>query len=288
MEDKTRWRIYQAVAVCVILAIASFAMSRKEEGSTDTSTGVFHFVSDASKDGILWESGSMKTSKSPDWWVNSGALLRIDGQEFSTNLGSLSKDDKMRKLYKKNNPKDTDDGYHPQNIFRLVNRHRWQDFSQEVYFSVDAINLSESDNRAESNGVLLFNRYQDGDNLYYTGIRVDGFAVIKKKIAGKYYTLKQKHVLTGEAEYDRDKSPNLIPTHRFLGIKSEVVNDGDGVDIRLYMDSGEGKGWQLMLETHDTGDEYGEKPFLEDGYAGIRTDFMDVIFRDYSIREIGG
>jgi hypothetical protein len=241
---------------------------------------------DPSRADTLWESGSMKTSKSSDWWVNSGALLRSSGQEFSTNLGALPKDDKMRKLYAKNNPKDTDDGYHPQNIFRLVTRSRWQNLSQEVYFSIDAVNLSQSDNRFESNGVLLFNRYQDGDNLYYTGIRVDGTAVIKKKIDGKYYTLKQKHVLTGGGEYDRNNNPNLISIHTWLGIKSEVVNDGDTADIRLYMDIGEGEGWQLLLETRDQGSDHGKKPFLTDGYAGIRTDFLDVTFKGYSIKEL--
>lgn len=246
----------------------------------------FRFVSDSSQAGVLRESGSMRTSKSEDWWVNSGALMNIGTEDFSTNHGPLPKDDRMRKLYKKNNPKDTDDGYYPQNIFRLVNRHRYEDLSQQVYFSVDAINMSESDNRAESNGVLLFNRYQDGDNLYYAGLRVDGIAVIKKKIDGKYYTLKQKRVLTGGGEYDRNDNPNLIPLHERLGIKSEVVNDGNAVDIRLYMDAGQGKGWQLMLETRDTGDKYGKRPFQDAGYAGIRTDFMDATFRGYGIREL--
>ena len=37
--------------------------------------------------------------------------------------------------------------------------------------------------------MLLFNRYQDGQTLYYGGVRVDGAAVIKKKLAGVYTTL---------------------------------------------------------------------------------------------------
>ena len=111
--------------------------------------------------------------------------------------GDFPEGSKWQKKYEKSNPKDTDNGTHPQNIFRLVTKAKWQNFDQEAYFRINRLNLSSSDNRNESNGILLFNRYEDGDNLYYTGLRVDGTAVIKKKYAGKYYTLSEKVFFPG-------------------------------------------------------------------------------------------
>jgi hypothetical protein len=40
------------------------------------------------------------------------------------------------------------------------------------------------------------------------------------------------------------------------------------------------------LEKKDEGNSFGESPFLKEGYAGIRTDFMDVEFNNYKIEEI--
>jgi hypothetical protein len=96
--------------------------------------------------------------------------------------------------------------------------------------------LSDSEYRNESNGVLLFNRYKDGDNLYYSGIRVDGQAVIKKKIKGKYFTLVEKELFGKDGDYDRKSNPNLIPQGKWIGIKSVLKNEGEAVDIKLYVD----------------------------------------------------
>jgi len=41
--------------------------------------------------------------------------------------------------------------------------------------------------------------------------------------------------------------------------------------------------WKLAAESVDDGMG---GPILESGHGGIRTDFMDVEFRDYDIREI--
>ncbi len=235
----------------------------------------------------LEESGKMKESKNKDWWLNSGGIMRMDGNTFSTNIGNLPKNNRWRTLYAKTNPRDTDNGYHPQNIFRLVRKQEFHNFSQSVYFYIDKINLSESKNRNESNGILLFNRYQDGDNLYYTGIRVDGQAVIKKKIDEKYYTMIEKYVLNGKEKYNKSENYNFIPTKTWIGIKSEVKNtDDETVEIKLYADWNQSGNWQLILETTDSEDAYGENPFLKGGYAGIRTDFMDVKLKDYNISEL--
>jgi hypothetical protein len=156
-----------------------------------------------------------------------------------------------------------------------------------VYFKIDNNNLSESQYKNESNGVLLFNRYQDGDNLYYTGIRVDGQAVIKKKIKDKYYTLAEKEIFGKSKDCERDNNPNLIPQNRWIGIRSELKDaGGNTVSIKLYIDKEEKGDWQLVLEAKDKGDKYGKSPFLEKGYAGIRTDFMDVRFRDFMLQKL--
>ena len=236
---------------------------------------------------ILEETGSMKNSSSHDWWLNSGGVMRIDGNIFSTNIGSLPKDNAWRRLYAKSNQQDTDDGYYPQNIFRLVTRKKWQNLSQILYFNIEKTNASDSKYRNESNGILLFNRYQDGDNLYYAGIRVDGQAVIKKKIGGKYYTLAEKPIFSGDKKYERSDNPNLLPQNTWLGIRSDLVNaEGGAVEIRLYLDREEKNDWQLILDAKDKGNDNGQAPFLNEGYAGIRTDFMDVKFKKYGIQKI--
>lgn len=235
----------------------------------------------------LQESGSMKESANDFWWLNSGGLAEINGGNIKTNFGSLPKNDRWRLLYAKNNSRDTEDGYYPQNIFRLVTREKFGSLSQSAYFNIEKINSSKSEYRNESNGVLLFNRYQDGDNLYYTGFRVDGDAVIKKKIDGKYYTLKEKNVFKSNKKYNRDSNPNLIPEKKWIGIKSEVVNIGkDTVRIKLYADLENNGQWELILETEDKNGEYGKMTFQKEGYAGIRTDFMDIAFKDYAVSEL--
>jgi hypothetical protein len=267
---------YYLLAALIILAVISLFIYKKR-GS---------FSPPIINGKILEESGKMEKSGNTEWWLNSGgiAYLNSENNPIATNQGNLIQGSKWQKLYANNNSRDTEGGFHPQNIFRLVTRNKWQDLEQQLYFKINKINLSKSEYRNESNGILLFNRYQDGDNLYYTGLRVDGDAVIKKKIDGKYYTIKEKHVFTGGKKYDTNNNPNLLPASTWVGIKSEVVNiSEDAVEIKLYVDK-EGKGdWQLVLEATDKADQYGSAPFADAGYGGIRTDFMDVEFRGYQI-----
>ncbi len=235
---------------------------------------------------ILEEAGKMNLSKSDAWWLNSGGIVYIDGNNISTAFGDLKEGSKWQKLYAKTNPRDTQKGYQPQNIFRLVSRQKWQNFNQEATFNIQKINLSGSSFRNASNGVFLFNRYQDGDNLYYTGVRVDGSAVIKKKIGGVYYTMAQKSIFSAKNKYDLKNNPNLLPLHQVIGIRSELTNlDGGAVNIKFYVKKSGQDAWQLVLETTDSNDKFGGAPFLESGFAGIRTDFMDVSFENYSIKE---
>jgi hypothetical protein len=144
--------------------------------------------------------------------------------------------------------------------------------------------LSSDSHRQASNGLLLFNHYQDGDNLYYTGLRVDGNAVIKKKIGGVYYTMAIQPVLAGT--YHRDTAPNLIPLNTWIGVRSVVRSNLDhSVDIAVYLDIGGTGQWSLAVEASDSGAAYGAAPFDQEGYVGIRTDFMDVQFRDFAVAE---
>lgn len=236
---------------------------------------------------VIDETAKMSGSASSDWWVNSGGQMIAEEGVGKTIQGDLPEDSRWRKNYSAGNPEDTDGGRHPQNIFRLVTRSQWKNFDQEAYFRVNKINLSASENRNDSNGILLFNRYENGDNLYYTGLRVDGSAVIKKKYDEKYYTIGEKKVFSGEP-YDREKNPNLLPLGEWIGLKSEFRNTPDGdVEMKLFIDKGKTGNWQLAVSAVDDGrKEYGKNILSDEGRGGIRTDFMDVEFSEYKISEI--
>lgn len=237
-------------------------------------------------DGVLYESGSSKESTSPYWWLNSGAVFDIASGFGSTNIGSLPSNNFWRILYNKNNSLDTDQGYHPQNIFRLITKSKWQNSREEVYFKIKSDQLSSSPNRNESNGLLLFSRYLDSDNLYYAGLRVDGAVVIKKKINGAYYTLAYKKILNW-ANYDRVIHPNLIYKNTWIGLRVETINNSDGsISIRLFTDLGNTGVWTKSLEATDDNISYGGGSIQSYGYGGIRTDFMDVVFDNFRIVKI--
>lgn len=231
--------------------------------------------------GILPEAGSMDESWSPYWWLNSGGLFTIEGGVGKTVQGELANLSKWRLAYSRSNPRDTDNGYHPQNIFRLVSRGSRGNVWQEGYFRITKSNVSQSENRNASNGLLLMSRYQDSDTLYYLGIRVDGAAVIKKKIHGDYFTLGYKKIFTGS--YDRTNSPNLLPLNKWVGLRSEIKNNSDGsVSLRLLMNQ-DGRGWQETLAATDVPGRNGGETISENGFNGVRTDFMDVEFKNFKI-----
>jgi hypothetical protein len=230
-------------------------------------------------DWVLQEAGSMSESSSPDWWLNSGGRLSAQSGVGETIQGDLPPGDPWGEAYSRSNPRDTDDGRHPQNLFRLVSRSQWLDFRQGFYFRIRRTIVSDSPNRNASNGILLFDRYLDGYNLYYAGVRVDGNAVIKKKIAGVYYTMASVKLFAGQ--YDRNLAPTLLPQNQWMGIKTRVFNQGtDSVCVQLYVNDLGGAGWRFVLEAIDSG-QYGGKPILSSGFGGIRTDFMDVDFDRY-------
>lgn len=236
------------------------------------------------KSRIIEESGEIYETKDPDWSVSSGAYVYVSEGIGKTVQGELPRSDIWFEEYAGENPVDTDGGVHPQNIFRLVTMSYWKNLEQRAYFRITGNHMSDSPNRNGSNGLLFFNRYQDHNNLYYVGIRVDGAVTIKKKKKGTYYTLAHKQIFPGE--YKRESNMTLLPQNTWIGMKStvETLND-QTVLIKVFLDRTNNGNWELILETKDDGVTYGGAPFLEAGRGGIRTDFMDVEFDNYQISE---
>lgn len=224
--------------------------------------------------GAVNETASMNESTSPYWWVNSGGRLLMDGSIGTTMRGDAPLLDRWRLTYSLSNPIDTDQGRHPQNLFRLVTRSEWKNVRVSAAFKILKDNWSASPNRNASNGLLFMLRYQEGDTLYYAGLRVDGMAIIKKKYRGVYYTVAQKQEFAGT--YAQGGKINVLPHDSWIGLRGETVNNADGsVTVRLYRQLGDGS-WKKLLEAKDSGQFAGTAPITESGYLGIRTDFMDV------------
>lgn len=232
--------------------------------------------------GQLEESNKPENSKSRNWWLNSGGLVFHKNGSIKTIQGSIEPENRWFKAYLKSTPIETDGGSHPQNIFRLVNKNNLQNIRQQAYFKINKTIMSNSPNRNESNGFLFFNRYVDGDNLYYTGIRVDGTSIIKKKKNGTYYTLDQKTVFEGN--YEKTSKPNLLPENKWIGIKSEVQNlNFKDVLIKVFIEKNSDGNWEQIAEAIDDGKTFDGASFINAGSPGIRTDFMDIEFKDYKI-----
>lgn len=293
---KQNLRIFILVFILILLGVVVFEIRTRAKNKSNQTSSVStshnqplhpvlqNFDYNFSTTDTLNEAGSFRESTSPYWWLNSGGKLLLKGGVGETIQGDLSTNDKWYKEYKRANSLDTDGGLHPQNLFRLITKSVWHNFSEQAYFKITKDNLSASPNRNESNGLLLFNRYKDSQNLYYAGIRVDGTAVIKKKQKSLYTTLAQKQIFDGT--YNPETSPNLLPKNTWIGLRTETVTESDGVvDIKLYTDVGKTGKWTLVLEAKDNGEDYG--PIIDDtAPAGIRTDFMDVLFDDFQITKL--
>lgn len=232
--------------------------------------------------GTLFEAANPAESTSPYWWVNSGGKLVIKDGVGMTAAGDQKAGDPWRLLYAATNALDTDGGLHPQNIFRLVTKGVWADADTSVEFKITKAHRSDSPNRDAHNGILFFSRYQDGDNLYYAGVRADGQAVIKKKIGGTYHTLASVQIFGRDGVYDRDDEPMLLPLKKWTGMKLETLNRKDGsVFLRLFLDRENDGTYVSILSAVDAGT--GGSPFRAAGHSGIRTDFLDVSFDDFRV-----
>lgn len=235
--------------------------------------------------GTLMETGSMGESSSPYFWLNSGGKFIIKGGVGMTVQDTLAANDATRLLYAASNSLDTGNGYSPQNLLRLLTRSTWGNSQASVKFKIVETNLTNTPNRDGYSGILLMGRYKDGDNLYYAGIRQDGEAVIKKKIGGTYHTLGEKQVFGDQDDYDRWQNPNLIPQNAWMGLRAKYENLADGsVRIQLYLDKNNSGNYTQILSVIDSGT--GGAPFTNKGYAGIRTDYMDVQFEDFDLRNL--
>lgn len=224
--------------------------------------------------GSLAETGSMQQSSSPYFWLNSGGRLVLKDGTGRTVSGELPSTDPWRLAYSLANALDTDDGYHPQNLFRLLTRSSWRNVETKLSFRINETNLSTTPNRDGYSGILLFSRYTDGNNLYYAGIRQDGGAVIKKKRNGSYSTLASAQVFGTAGSYDRDSNPNLIPQHAWMRLKLRTQNMSDGsVTIDLYLDRENDGSYVKILSATDR-----TEALRESGHIGVRTDYMDVEF----------
>ena len=266
-----------------VLVVAVIAMRAESASAAATAQVTLPFTYEFRTPGTLVEASSLEASSSPYWWLNSGARLFLQNGVGRTIHGLLPATDYWAKLYAQNNPGETDNGTHPQNVFRLISRPKWQNVSQKVSYKINAYHLSQDWHRSESNGLLLFNRYQDGMNTYYAGVRVDGKAVIKKKKNGTYYSMRFAQAFPGT--YDRDTNPNLLPVGTSIKLKTEVKNlDATRVEIKLYMDVGKTGVWKLIASAIDDGVTYGGEAFTQPGHGGMRTDFMDVEFDDYEVK----
>ena len=235
--------------------------------------------------GVLQETGSMSGSSSHYFWVNSGAKLLMQDGLGKTVQGALPTDDSWRVLYGHTNPLDTGNGYYPQNVFRLVTRSVWSNVTQEMQFKIQHTNLTPTPNRDGYSGIFFFSRYHDGDNLYYAGMRMDGAAVIKKKVGGVYYTLDLEPVFPGT--YDRVASPNLLTLKQWMRMRLVTEDQTDGVSLRLYLDATNTGVYTLVAHALDRDGLYGGTPVNSGpAYAGVRTDYMDAFFNDYRLSQI--
>lgn len=230
----------------------------------------------------LQETSSPEESLHPFWWLNSGGYYFEKKDHSHTILGELPEVDIWREKHNLRNPRDTENGKMPQNIFRLLSKDVFANHSQEVYFNIAQVNLSESELRGGDNGVLLFSGYQNSANLYYAGLRVDGRPVIKKKVGDIYHTLAQSTQVFPGLSYHRETNPSLLPLNTWIGLHKTVRVERDGtVLIRLYIDKKANGEWEIAAEAKDDGSIAGKA--FSSGRVGIRTDFMDVLFRGLKV-----
>jgi hypothetical protein len=234
----------------------------------------------------LEEAATSDLSSDSCWWLNSGASFSASDGIARTLQGPIYRLSPWRGLYAKSDSIDTDEGWYPQNLFRLISKNAFENVEQRLYGRIQSYRLSTSPNRNATNGIFLLARYADSNNLYMAGLRVDGTAVIKRKAAGVYETIGTA-VFNDIQKYDRNKNPNALTLGQWMGIGMRVQNrEKDVVVIQLDLDlSGEGD-WQTVLSVIDRPLLKQGDTLVASGSVGVRTDFMDAEFKDYQITHI--
>ena len=235
---------------------------------------------------FLEETSSPNLSSNPCWWLNSGAVFSMEDSVGETLQGELSLLSKWRELYEKSDSIDTEGGLYPQNLFRLINKSKWQDVRTSVDVSISSYRLSSSPNRNGTNGVFLIARYIDANTLYLAGIRTDGTAVIKRKLNGVYRTLGSVW-FNPNAIHSYSSDSNFLPMGNWFGLAMEVKNGEDG-EVHIKLDfSEDGTKWQTLLSTSDWPGSFENGLFLRaPSSVGIRTDFLDAEFKNYKITKL--
>lgn len=231
--------------------------------------------------GVLYEVSRPELSPSPYWWVSSGGMLIIENDLGHTIEQALPRSDTWAWRYRRNNPLDTDGGRYPQNLFRLISKRIAGDADVSALFEVRAVHTTDTPNRDMWSGVFLITRYQDSDNLYYAGVRQDGHAVIKKKIQGVYYTLGEIPLFSSANPYNKYTNPNLIPGNTWMGFRVRTEMQNGSMEIVFSIDEENDGTWQEVLSVIDSGT--GGPPHSGEGHVGIRTDYLDVAFDDFTI-----
>lgn len=222
---------------------------------------------------VLIEASTPLESQSSAWWLIFGGLMYTDNGTWRTLHGDLGDDDELRKLYLRTNPLDTDNGYHPQNIFRLISKKDYGHSTQEIRFIIDKDQESLSPNRNDSSGFFLIENYSNIDNFYQIGIEMDGQATIRKKSKGIYSTLEETQIWGEKESYDPELKQNLLPQKEVIDLKVEKIETSEGLALKLLINN------ELVLEAQD-------KEILPGGKIGIRSDFMDITIEDYLLDNV--
>lgn len=248
-------------------------------------TSPFRYTFNA--DGILNEAESMAKSTSPYFWLNSGGRFYMENGIGKTIHGPYERGLLWQILYAQSSSVDTEGGLYPQNLFRFITRSTWKNVAHEVRFNITRVNKTNTPNRGGWSGILLMSRYLDGNNLYYAGLRMDGSVIIKKKLKGTYYTLAQKALPYATTKYNFTTNPNLIPEQRWMRLKVETVTAPDNtVHLDVYLDENDDGVYVKILSAIDTAGVNGSQVLSNAGYMGIRTDYADVQFDDFILKNI--
>ena len=123
------------IIISAVIAITLLFYWQHQQSLACTNNAiVFHDNFD--RQAIIKEAHPMSESSDQNWWVGSGGYLYLNNGSASTIQGTLPQNDTFRIGYSlSKGSEDTDNGYRPQNIFRMVNRNIWAgNYTAEVYF----------------------------------------------------------------------------------------------------------------------------------------------------------